>query len=632
MKKSIITTILALIVFQFNNLNAQTESYDAEYLKLVKEYTLNDDGSYEFHYFKEIRLNTHFAFHRLFGETFIVYNPAYQELKINEAFTVMADGKKIVAPANAFNEVLPGFARDIAAYNHLREMVVTHTGTEVGCVITLDYTIKTKAGFLPFFFGSEEIGDVVPIKDMSIIVKVPQDKELKHRMLNNRIAPEVTEADGRKVFTWKLKDVKALPHTANQDVERKEILFFSTAKDMTQAFYAFVNQDAFKIQPGSEISRRVEAAVKGKKTDLDIIMALQEVVIDELKYADILMIYSGYKARTPDVAWQSANATSLERAILLAGMLKLANINACPVAVVTNGWYSTEMGNPAVFDGYMVQVNPKETGRIYLSVNQKQSQNLIYDVQDKTLIQLDGAIESMRTFKEKPVGSRMEMEAKLRLEDGKTGGLEDGKTGGLEDGKTGGLEDGMTVGGEVEIEFEGAVNPYYRLKKDSSYVKNLLSGDLPGSSIKNIEEKKLSELTSAYLLTWNPESGTRNYDGYLFFELPRFKTGMDSWNLSQFTASGNVPVRLDFPLIEEYSYSVVIPSDYVLFTPSVEVSIKNDLGDLEIGISQSGSTVKVERSWELYKDVISPDLMDEFKTMILEWEKADYRKIVLKKK
>lgn len=617
MKKIHLTTILAFILLvPISFLNAQTESYDAEYLRLVKEYTLNDDGSYEFHYFKEIKLNTHFAFHRLFGETFIVYNPAYQELKINEAFTVMADGKKIVAPANAFNEVLPGFARDIAAYNHLREMVVTHTGTEVGCVITLDYTIKTKAGFLPFFFGSEEIGDVVPIKDLSIIVKVPQDKELKHRMLNNRTAPEVTEADGKKVFTWKLKDVKALPHTANQDGERKENLFFSTAKDMTQAFYAFVNQDAFKNQPGSEISRRIEAAVKGKKTDLDIILALQEVVIDELKYADIPMIYSGYKARTPDVAWQSANATSLERAILLAGMLKLVNINAFPVAVVTNGWYSTEMGNPAVFDGYMVQVNPKETGRIYLSVNQKQSQNLIYDVQDKTFIQLDGAMESMRTFKEKPVGSKLEMEAKLRLEDGKTGGLEAGKT----------------IGGEVEIEFEGAVNPYYRLRKDSSYVKNLLSGDLSGSSIKTIEEDNLSELKSHYQLTIAPITINKDYDGYLFFELPRFKTGMDSWNLSQFTASGNVPVRLDFPLIEEYSYSVAIPSDYVLFTPSVEVSIKNDLGDLEIGISQSGSTVKVERSWELYKDVISPDLMDEFKAMILEWEKADYRKIILKQK
>jgi len=370
MKKSIFTTILALLVFQFTNLQAQTESYDAEYLKLVKEYTLNADGSYDFHYFKEIKLNTYYAFHRLFGETFIVYNPEYQELKINEAFTIMADGKKIVAPDNAFNEVLPGFARDIAAYNHLREMVVTHTGTEIGCVITLDYTVKTEKGFLPFFFGSEEVREIVPVKELNIIINVPDNIDLKHRMLNNRTAPAVTGNEGRKAYTWTFRDVPALSHASNQDPDRKEVLFFSTAKDMTAAYFAFVNQDAFKSQPGPAISRRVDTAVKDKKSDLDMILALQEVVIDELKLADIPLIYSGYKARTPDVAWQSANATGLEKAVLLSEMLKKANINACPVATVTNGWYSTEMGNPAVYDGYLVQVNPKETGRIYLSVTQ----------------------------------------------------------------------------------------------------------------------------------------------------------------------------------------------------------------------------------------------------------------------
>ncbi len=195
----------------------------------------------------------------------------------------------------------------------------------------------------------------------------------------------------------------ALPRSANQDPDRKANLIFSTAKDMTSAYFSFVNQPAFKSTLSPEISRRVEAITKEKKNDLDIILALQEVVIDEVKLADIPLIYSGYKVRTPSVVWQSANANSLEKAILLAEMLKLANINACPVATVPNGWYSREMGNLAVFDGYLVQVNPRETGRIYLSVNQKQSQNLIYDVSDKTLIQLDGAIESMRTFQEKPV-------------------------------------------------------------------------------------------------------------------------------------------------------------------------------------------------------------------------------------
>ena len=136
----------------------------------------------------------------------------------------------------------------------------------------------------------------------------------------------------------------------------------------------------------------------------------------KLRLADIPLIYSGYKVRTPSEVWQSANANSLEKAILLAEMLKKANINACPVAMVPNGWYNREMGNLSVFDGYLVQVNPRETGRIYLSVTQKQSQNLIYDVSDKTLIQLDGAIESMRTFQEKPVANSLQMEADLRLE------------------------------------------------------------------------------------------------------------------------------------------------------------------------------------------------------------------------
>jgi hypothetical protein len=431
MKNNRIALILALFFISTLFLKAQTESYDAEYLKFVKEYTLNEDGSYDFHYYKEIKLLTHFSFHRLFGETFIVYNPQFQELKINECYTVMADGKKVVAPDNAFNEVLPGFARDIPAYNHLREMVVTHTGTEVGAVITLDYTIRTKAGYLPFFFGWEEISDVVPINDLSIIINVPQNIDLKHRMLNNRTAPSIAENAGVKTFSWSMKNVKAASHSSNQDPDRKEILLFSTARDMTQAFYAFVNQEAFKSQPGAAISRRVDEAKKDKKSDLDIILALQAVVIDELKYADIPLTYSGYKVRTPETVWQSANATSLEKAILLAEMLKLANISAFPVAAVTNGWYSTEMGNPAVFESFMVQVNPKETGRIYLSVNRKQTQNLIYDVQDKTLIQLDGAIESMRTFREKPNPNSLEMEGKIRLEDDKTVGREDDKTVGL---------------------------------------------------------------------------------------------------------------------------------------------------------------------------------------------------------
>jgi hypothetical protein len=634
MKKIFFTIILVIfILIPISALKAQTENYDAEYLKIVKEYILHEDGSYDFHYRKEIKLLTFFSFQRLYGETFIVYNPEYQKLNINEAFTVMADGKKVLAPENAFNEVLPGFARDVSAYNHLREMVVTHTATEIGCVITLDYTIKTKAGYLPFFFGSEDIEDIVPIKSLSLVVKIPSAASLQFQVHNFNEDPGLDgfrgglynhEESGQKIYKWDFSNVPALSHSPNQDPEQKVCLLFSTSKDMMFAYFALVNQEAFKAQPGAEISKRVDAAVKDKKTDLDKILALQEVVIDEVKYADVPLAFTGYKVRTPAVVWQSANANSLEKAILLSAMLKAANINACPVATIPNGWYSSELGNLAVIDGYMVQVNPKETGRIYLSVTQKQAQNLIYDVQDKTMIQLDGAIESMRTVREKPQANVLAMEGKIRLYEDKTVGGEGNKTLGLYDGKT--------LGGELEVEMSGIANPYFRLRKDSSYVKNVIIGDFPASSIITIDEDQLAELKSKYLITNTPIPITNDFSGYIYIELPRFKTGFDAWNLGQFAGSGDTPVRLDFPLEEDYSYELSMPSDYEMFTPPVDINIKNDLGELKISISQSGSTVKIERSWELYKDVISSDKMNDFKKMILSWEKVDYRKIVIMKK
>jgi len=609
MKKSYFVIILAIFfLVSIPVLKAQNENQDAEYIKVVKEYILHEDGSYDYHYRKELKLLTYFSFQRLYGETFIVYNPEYQKLKINEAYTVMADGKKVIAPENAFNEVLPGFARDVAAYNHLREMVVTHTATEKGCVITLDYTIQTAKGFLPFFFGMEEIGENAPVKDLSIIIRIPQILNLQYRLLNSRTAPDITELAGQLTYLWNFRNVQALPRSANQDLERKANLIFSAAKDMTWAYFSFVNQPAFKSSVSPEISRRVESVTKDKKNDLDIILALQEVVIDKVKLADIPLVYTGYRVRTPAEVWKSANANTLEKAILLAEMLKMANINACAVATVPVGWYSREMGNLAVFDGYLVQVNPKETGRIYLSVNQKQSQNLIYDVLDKTLIQLDGAIESMRTFQEKPQTNLLQMEAKIRLYDDKT------------------------VGGEMELELEGIVNPYFRLRKDSSYVKNLLAGDITSAQIDKTELKQLSELKSKSLITTIPIIIKTDYNGFIFFELPRYKTGFDAWNLGQFSGSGTTPVKLDYQLWENYKYKIEIPAEYELFTPPVDLEIKNVLGELKIHISQSGQTVTIVRSFENSHDVITSDNMDEFRSMLTAWENVNWRKIVLKKK
>ncbi|MEI6061135.1 MAG: DUF3857 domain-containing protein [Bacteroidota bacterium] len=123
MKNKIV--LLTIILLAAITSRAQDEKPDAVYQEQTKEYTLNKDGSWTYHYSHKLLINTYYAFNSLYGEDFIVYDPAFQKLKINRSVTTMADGKQVPTPANAYNELLPGFATNVPAWNRLREMVAS---------------------------------------------------------------------------------------------------------------------------------------------------------------------------------------------------------------------------------------------------------------------------------------------------------------------------------------------------------------------------------------------------------------------------------------------------------------------------------------------------------------------------
>ena len=130
MKK--ITTFLAILMFAAEAL-VMAQQPDAEYKLLSRKYEMKSDGNMVYNFRKELKLNSQRAFFSVYGESFIVYNPEFQTLKINEAYTLRADGSRVDAPKNAFVEQLPSACADCGYYNAFREMVVVHTDLETGC-------------------------------------------------------------------------------------------------------------------------------------------------------------------------------------------------------------------------------------------------------------------------------------------------------------------------------------------------------------------------------------------------------------------------------------------------------------------------------------------------------------------
>ena len=167
--------LTAVVLFSvFSSPFSASYAQDAEYNLIRRTYKINNDGTMDISYRKEIKLlrNRAITAYADKGETFILYNPAIDELRINESYTIRKDGSRVQTPANAFIDQLPSQCENCGRYNGIRERVVVHTALEYDCIIVLDYTIHRKASYL-----DEEIvlSEDCPVKKYEVIFDSPDN-------------------------------------------------------------------------------------------------------------------------------------------------------------------------------------------------------------------------------------------------------------------------------------------------------------------------------------------------------------------------------------------------------------------------------------------------------------------------
>ena len=271
---------------------------EAEFGKLTKAYTLHADGSQEMRVQKELTLFTHAAMNRVYGESFIIYNPEFQTLKIHDSYTRQKDGTIVKTPENALLEVLPSAAADAPAYNGLKEMVVVHTGLELGATIYLDYSVVTRPGYLPELDVCEQVEELSPIREYVFSLSVPESKPLHYEWLNGKAAPVVKTADGMKTVTWTLKNVQPRPYSLEVSLPAGNVQAVVASTYASKA-------DALKV-----IKQQLESDGKD---------------VSELAQK---LSQTGYRLRPASEVIRSAYGTEAEKAALLAALQQAIGIRA----------------------------------------------------------------------------------------------------------------------------------------------------------------------------------------------------------------------------------------------------------------------------------------------------------------
>ena len=588
---------------------SQTENADATYLKIIKEYTLNEDGSIEYNYYKQIKLQTHFAFHRLYGETFIIYNTDFQELEINSAYTIMADGKKIVTPDNAFNKVLPRFSNKAPAFNNLREMVVTHTGLEKDAIINLDYSIKTHKDFFPTLMGDEILETSSPVKEFIIIVNIPESKTLNYELFNITGQPNIVTKESNKSYTWTFNSIPASSKDYYQvsDHEYAPRLVFSTANDLKFVFDKFINQNAFVYNANESMNDAVVAITKENSDKLEVALELQKLVVNNLNNLNIPLMYTGFKCRNATDIWNSNQGTKLEKAILLTTLLQNANINAEPVVIIPDMYYNTKIGNLLSFNDFLVKIKIKKLGDIYLSPVHIDNHNLIFGLSDKKILLLDKNIESLKLYSHKSTINNILVKGEFDFQ----------------------TTDKLL--GKITLDLQGKSNPYFNLLNDSSNINSIIVGGISSKDFVLTKIQKLTQQKSLSQLEFEKNDPFEQHGNYMIFNLPTTSNGVDSWHLNLLPAKRDVQLEIPYPIHEKYEYAIVFPADFKLVSNPTFKSIKNNAGQVTIIFEKSGNELIIKKEIILNKKVIGTEVYNDFKVIMDIWNNKNLNKVIFKK-
>jgi len=579
------------------------EQNDALFKSIKKVYELNPDGSMNYHYQHELKYITHFSFNRLYGESFIIYNPNFQELTFNKVETTMADGKVVKAPENAFNMVLPRFAAGAPAFNHLREMVVTHTGLELGCTVDFDYEIHSESGYLPFLNKNIILQEQVPVENLEIVVKVPEGTELNYKLVNIDGQVKTTQKDGYTQYTWSFENINNKVYESNQPQDQSHLprLIFTDAT-MAEALKQVSGKD---LVLNDEIKQTVTQRITGIEKEIQIIRELQTLVGDEINDFNIPIKYARYSTRPLDKVWQSNGATPLEKNILINKMLNFSGIHSKLIYTIPSELYDENVGilNEAGEFYNLVQINNEE---FVISTNANQKNNLAFYLKDDILLTIDAELLEL------PIHSD-NIEPGVKVQGNFV------------------LNNEGTLAGRTEISVEGAKNPYLNYLEDVENAREVIESVFPGNTIQDYEVKRFNSKGSKLNADIEQKESFENQADYYFLTLPKSNYGIKGEYIRSLLDKRQTPLKLSQPINETYEYTVELPEGFTFIAPDIIKNISNNLGAVSITVTEENNTLKINRSLEIKKCLINPEEYSALSDLLNIWRNDTYDEIILKK-
>ena len=274
-----------------------------------------------------------------YGDIAIPYQPTAQNIGVNIARTITADGTILQPPAEAFNDVTPPGLLSQNLYSDAMWKVISMVGLVPGVCIEYKVTLEDKVpGGETWITGGYNFQATEATLETSFALQMPEAWHLQWEIANdpNPQVPVISHTENDTViYIWQYGETPALtleesmPHI-NDIVPR---LRYSSIENWDRVYTWYKDLAKGRYTPDTNIEAKVQQLTSDLTTKAAKIRAIYHFVATNIRYVGIELGQSAYQPSPATEVFQMQYGDCKDKTTLLISMLDLVGIKAYAVLV-----------------------------------------------------------------------------------------------------------------------------------------------------------------------------------------------------------------------------------------------------------------------------------------------------------
>ncbi len=292
-----------------------------------------------------------------YGDIAIPYQPAAQNISVNIARTIAADGTVLQPPEEAFNDVTPPGLLAQNLYSDAMWKVISMVGLVPGVYVEYQVTLEDKVpGGETWITGGYNFQATEATLETSYALRLPKTWHLQWKIANAMSGitlqePEVSYTENDTViYIWKYGETPALtmeegmPHI-NDVVPR---LRYSSIAGWDNVYAWYKELAKGRYTPDTHIDAKVQQLTRDLTTEEAKIRAIYHFVAAKIRYVGIELGQSAYQPSPATEVFQMQYGDCKDKTTLLISMLDLVGIKAYPALVSVSPYERVDTELPSL--------------------------------------------------------------------------------------------------------------------------------------------------------------------------------------------------------------------------------------------------------------------------------------------